>query len=96
MYVCMYVCMSNRFFENQPNEICSHLSGKASKGTFLTPQKLQNQSNEGKGKKKKKERGEETEEKEKSNACTLSFYNSYFGDSFWPKKTVRRKRSIWR
>ena len=40
MYVCMYVCMSSRFFEHQLNEICSHLSGKASKGTFLTPEKL--------------------------------------------------------
>ena len=29
--------ISNRFFENQPNEICSHLSEKASKGMFLKP-----------------------------------------------------------
>ena len=27
--------ISRRFFENQPNEICSHLSKKASKGMFL-------------------------------------------------------------
>ena len=46
-------------FENQPNEICSHLLEKASKGTFLEPEKLQNHSNEGKGTEKKKERGEE-------------------------------------
>ena len=26
---------SSRFFENQPKEICSNLSGKASKGVFL-------------------------------------------------------------
>ena len=51
--------ISSRFFENQPNEICSHLSEKASKGRFLKPEKLQNHSNEGKGKEKKKERGEE-------------------------------------
>ena len=77
--------MLSRFFENQPNEICSHLSEKASKGRFLKPEKLQNHSNEGKGKEKKKERGEGKEEKKKSNDYTLSFYNSYFGDSFWPK-----------
>ena len=80
--------MSSRFFENQPNEICSHLRDKASKGTFLKPEKLQNHSNEEKGKEKKKERGEGKEaKKEKSSGCTLSF---------WPEKTVGRKRSTWR
>ena len=49
----MYVCMCSRFFENQPNEICSHLSEKPSKGRFLKPDKLQNHTNEGKGKEKK-------------------------------------------
>ena len=77
--------MLSRFFENQPNEICSHLGEKASKDTFLRLEKLQNHSNEGKGKEKKKERGEGKEEKKKSNGYTLSVYNSYFGDSFWPK-----------
>ena len=44
------------FFENQPNEICSHLSDKASKGMFrVKPDELQNHSNEGKGKEEKKE-----------------------------------------
>ena len=38
-----------------------------------------------KGKAKKKERGRK--EKRKSNGCTLSFYNGYFGD-FWPKKQL--------
>ena len=48
--------MSRRFFENQPNELCSHLIGKASKGMILKPEKLQNHSNEGKGKEKKKQK----------------------------------------
>ena len=56
---------SSRFFENQPNDICSHLSEKASKGRFLEPEELQNHSNEGKGKEKKKARGEGKEEKKK-------------------------------
>ena len=64
---------------------------------FLKPEKLQEHSNEGKEKEKKKERRERKQEKKKKSNCyTLSFYNSSFGDSFWPKKTVRRKRSIWR
>ena len=46
--------MSSRFFDNQPNEICSHLSEKASEGTFLKPERLPNHSNEGKGREKKK------------------------------------------
>ena len=80
----------SRFFENQPNEICSHLSEKASKGRFLKPEKLQNHSNEGKGKEKKKERGEGKEEKRKKKQWfhSLNFYNSYFGDSFWPTKLL--------
>ena len=43
--------ISSRFFENQPNEVCSRLSKKASKGTFLEPEKLQNHSNENRRKK---------------------------------------------
>ena len=55
--------ISSRFFENQPNEICSHMLEKAPKGRFFGPNKLQNHSNEGKGKEKKKERGGRKEEK---------------------------------
>ena len=51
--------ISSRYFEKQPNKICSHLSEKASKGRFLNSEKLQNHVNKGKGKEKKKERGEE-------------------------------------
>ena len=52
----MSVCISSRLFENQPNEICSHLSEKASKGMFPKPGKLQNHSNEGKLRKGEKEK----------------------------------------
>ena len=61
-----YIYISSQFFENQLNEICSHLSEKASKGTFLKAEKLKNHSNEGKEKEKKKERGEGKEEKKKN------------------------------
>ena len=44
----------------------------------------------------RKSEEEERRRREKSSGCTLSFYNGYLGDSFWPKKTVGRKRSIWR
>ena len=86
------ISISNRFFENQPNEICSHLSEKASKNRFRKPEKLQNHRNKGKRKEKEKERGEE----KKSNGCTLSFHNGYSEDTSWPKTTVGCKKSIWR
>ena len=58
----MYI--SSRFFENQPNEICSHLSEKASKGRLLGPDKLQNYSIKRREKLRKRARrkkgGEET------------------------------------
>ena len=43
--------------------------------------------------KEEESRKRKSEEKERkirknSNGCTLSFYNSYFADSFWPIKTV--------
>ena len=50
--------ISNRFFENQLKEICSHLSEKASKGRFLEPEKLQNH-------RKRKRRKGRSEEKER-------------------------------
>ena len=63
--------ISNLFFENQPNEICSHLSEKVSKGRFLKSEMLQNYRNEGKGKEKKKQRGEGKEEKRKKAMAAL-------------------------
>ena len=71
-----FTYISSRFFDNQPNKICSHLSQKASKGRFLKREKLQNHTNEGKGKEKKKSgEKERRRRKKKSNGCTLSFYN---------------------
>ena len=57
--------ISSGFFENQPNEICSYSSEKASKGRFLKLEKFQKHRNERKGKEKKKERGGRKEEKRK-------------------------------
>ena len=41
-----------------------------------------------KERRKRKSEEEERRRREKSNGCTLSFYNGYFGDSFWPKKNL--------
>ena len=92
----IYMYISSRFFEKQPNEICSHLSEKASKGRLLGPDKLQNYSI--KRREKEKERGGRKEEKKQKKQWLHSqFFNGYFEDIFWPKKkkTVGRKRSIW-
>ena len=57
---------------------------KGLKGKFLEPKKLQNHSNEKQKERRKKERLEGKEEKKKkNNGRTLSFYNSYFGDSYF-------------
>ena len=61
----LYPSISSQFLETQRNEICSHLSDKASKASFLMLDKLPNHSNEGKGKEKKKEQGVGKEEKRK-------------------------------
>ena len=79
--------ISNRFFENQLKEICSHLSEKASKARFLKPEKLKNHSNEGKGKEKKKERGEE----KKAMAAFLVFIIGTLEIVFGRKKVLDAK-----
>ena len=67
------------------------MSEKASKGMFLKPEKLQNHSKGEKERRKRKSEEKERRRRKKSNGCTLSFYNSYFGDSFWPKKLLDAK-----
>ena len=64
------IYISRRFFENQPNEICSLLSDheKASISSKITV----------KGKRKRKSEQKERRRREKKQGCTLSFYNGYF------------------
>ena len=69
-----YACISSRFFENQPNEICSHLSKKPSKGWFpisskITPMK------EKEGRKRKSEEEERRREKKQ---WLHSWYHSVY------------------
>ena len=68
------------------------MSQKASKGKFPDPEKLENHNNEEKGKEKKKERGEE----KKTMVALLVFIIATLEMVFGRKKTVGRKRSIWR
>ena len=51
----LHGCISNRFLENQADEICNRLGEKASKVRLLKRERLQNHRNEGKGKEEKKE-----------------------------------------
>ena len=66
--------LSSPFFEIQANEICRHLSEKASKGRFHVLEKLQNHSNESKELKRKGEKEKARRKsggEKKSNDCTL-------------------------
>ena len=50
--------LSTRFYENEPNDICSYLSEKRSKGRFLFP--ISSKTTPVKGKKGEKERARNT------------------------------------
>ena len=61
-------------FQNQPNEIFSHLSEKGSKGRFLKADKLQITVTKEKERRKLNERGEGKEDKrKKAMAALLAF-----------------------
>ena len=85
--------ISSQCFENQHDEICSHLSEKASKDRFFGLKKILL---EGKGrgeKERAKKRKKEQKRKKVMVVHTLSFYNGYFGDSssFGRKKLLDGK-----
>ena len=85
--------MSNRFLENQPNEICSHLTEKASKGRFLKPENG-SKITVTKEKERRKRKSEEIRkggEEKKAMVALLVFIMSYFGYSFWPKTIMFSK-----
>ena len=69
------------FLKTNLMKFAVYLSEKVWKGRFLKPEKLQNHSDEGRKRKSEEKKRRTTE---KSNGCTLSFYNSYFKNSFWP------------
>ena len=91
IYIYIYIYRSSWFFENQPNKICSHLSETASNGRFFDPENLQNHLTKEKERRKRKREEKKSRRREKSNGCTLSFYNSYFGDSAEKKKLLNAK-----
>ena len=57
------------------------------KAGFLGPISS-NRTKEGKEKEKRKSEEEGRSRREKSNGCTLSSYNGYFGDSFFAEKKL--------
>ena len=60
------------------------LLGSAPKSSKITLMK-------GKERRKRKSEDKENRRGEKSNGCSPGFYNGYFGDTFWPKKTIDEK-----
>ena len=55
--------ISSRFFENEPNGICSHLCEKEPKAGFFCARLARNHTSEGKGKEKKKKKKREEKKK---------------------------------
>ena len=83
--------ISTQFFENQPNEIYSHLSEKPSKSAIsskITPTKE-------KERRKRKSVEEERRRREKAMVALLVFIMATLEMVFVRKKTVARKKSIW-
>ena len=56
------------------------------KACFVSPRSSKITVTKEKERRKRKSEDTERRRREKSNGCTLSFYNGYFGDCFWPKK----------
>ena len=56
------------------------------KAGFVSPRSSKITVTKEKERRKRKSEEKERRRREKSNGCTLSFYNGYFGVSFWPKK----------
>ena len=80
--------------ENQPNEICSNLTEKASKGRFLTPEngsKITVTKEKERRKRKSDGGDQERRRRKKSNGCTLSFYNELLDIVFGRKKLLDGK-----
>ena len=67
------------------------MSETASNGRFFDPENLQNHLTKEKERRKRKREEKKRRRREKSNGCTLSFYNSYFGDFGRKKKLLKAK-----
>ena len=88
LYIVAYHVYLTDQFENQPNEICSHLSQKTG---FLSPISSKITLTKEKQRRERESEEEERRRREKSNGCTLSFYNGYFEIVFARKKLLDGK-----
>ena len=84
MYVCMYVCVADFLKTNRTKSAAIRVKSLQKAG-FLIPISAKITPTKEKERKKRKSEEEEKRRKEKSNGYTLSFYNGYFGDRFWPE-----------
>ena len=80
------------YVANQPNEICSHLREKASKGSICSKITLTKKSEEEKERAWRQKEGEE----KKPMVAFIVFIMATLEVVFGRKKTVGRVRSIWR
>ena len=89
----------SRFFENQVQyltKISVVWVKRRQKACFLSPRSSKIIVTKRKERRKRKSEEKERRRWKKSNGCTLSFYNSYFGDSFWLEKNCSMQKVSWR
>ena len=67
---------------------------RCEKAGFLSPRSSKIIVTKGNEWRKRKSEEKKRRTAEKSNGCTISFYNSYFKDSFWPEKTVGSTQNV--
>ena len=94
-YVCMYVCLPD-FLKTNLTKFAVIWVKRHQKACFLSlrSSKITVKKEKERRKRKSEEKKRKKREKHNYGLCTLSFCNSYFSDTFWPKKTVGRERSI--
>ena len=91
-YVCMYVCLAD-FLKTNLTKFAVIWVKRHQKACFLSlrSSKITVKKEKERRKRKSEEKKRKKREKHNYGLCTLSFCNSYFSDTFWPKKLLDAK-----
>ena len=87
------ICLTN-FLKTNLTEFAVVWVKKHKKAGFLSPISSKITLTKERERRKQRSEGKERRKREESNGRTLGFYNSYFGDGFWPKKKNGRTEKV--